>query len=169
MNIIVLFNVPSIGKQVTSDLRWFSNNKPLITDMEDEHIKNARCWLFRQLSSLKALGYNEPFKNGFNYTEWFAILGQEEKRRIAVAERKRQKEIEKLRLATLSGKAKKAKAAKLLSGIPSDEAIAEAKEILGLKTVKTARKKEIENSKNSYFRYCYGTDKCDVAFESYLD
>jgi len=110
---------------------------------------------------------NEPFKNGFNYTEWFAILGQEEKRRIAV-ERKRQEEIEKLRLATLSKKAKKAKAAKLLSGIPSDEAIAEAKEILGLKTVKTATKKEIENSENSYSRSCYGTDNCDAAFESFL-
>ena len=153
MKIIVLFTVPTIGKQITSDLRWFSNNKPLITDMEDEHIKNARCWMHRQLRSLKDLGYNEPINNGFTYSEWLAILGTEEKRRVAIIKRNRQNEIERLRLKTLSEREKKSKAAKLLANSPTDADIARAKQILG-----------IVSEDND----CSGFDHADTAFESEL-
>lgn len=155
MKIIILFNVPTIGKQITSDLRWFSNNKPLITDMEDEHIKNARCWLHRQIVSLKALSYKEPINNGFTYSEWLAILGMEEKRRMMIIERDRQNEIEQLRLKTLSEREKKAKAAKLLANSPSDLDIARARQILGI----VSKRNDTD---------CSGLDHHDQAIESMM-
>lgn len=81
MKITILFSIPSMGIQITSDIRWISANNPYLIEMGCDHIANARMWLNRKIKEHRELGYPEPVINGFSYSQWFTILTEEEKRR----------------------------------------------------------------------------------------
>ena len=132
----ILFIVATIGKQITSDTRWINNSgSPLITEMTDDHIRNTRCWLLRQVEALDELGYEEPYNGNYTYSEWLKILEGEEGRRKAVIRAKELDKINKLKLATLSLATRKKRAAKLLEN-PTAANIAEAEELLGFEITK---------------------------------
>lgn len=130
--------------EILSNLRWFGKNQPLITEMGDEHIRNARVWLYNKINTLSILGYNLPINNGFDYGQWLVILANEENRRLAIIEKAKFDEVEMLRIAAMSSEMRKSKARKLLSN-PSEENINEAKKLL---QIKIADKKSIATTKS---------------------
>lgn len=134
----ILFTIKFVDQpsaQILSNQRWFGNEQPLITEMSNEHLQNARVWLYGKINSLRILGYNMPVKNGFDYSQWLVILKDEENRRLAVIEQAQFEKIEALRIATLSTATRKRKAAQLLEN-PTDENIAKAEKLLQIKSVK---------------------------------
>ncbi len=121
----ILFKIGSV--EIISDLRWIGQGQPLITEMTDTHIQNTRCWLYRQIQSIKALGYAEPVQNGFTYSEWLSIFAKEEDRRKEIVQKEKEEKIEKLKFKTLSVREKKNQAKKLLASphIPGNIELAE--------------------------------------------
>ena len=121
----ILFKIGSV--EIVSDLRWVGQGQPLITEMTDTHIQNTRCWLYRQIQSLKALEYSEPVQNGFTYSQWLSIFEKEENRRKEIIENTAKAKIEELKLKTLSVREKKNRAKKLLASthIPGNVELAE--------------------------------------------
>lgn len=142
----ILFISKFVGQgsvEILSNLRWFGKDQPLITEMSDEHIRNARVWLFNKIVALRNLGYPLPTNNGFCYDQWLVILADEENRRQNIIEKARLDEIEMLRVAAMSTGMRKSKARKLLQD-PSEENINEAKKLLQIKSIdeKTRSKKQ---------------------------
>ncbi len=126
----ILFKIGSV--EILSNLCWISINQPLVTEMTDEHIRNARCWLHRQIQSIKALGYEEPIANGYSYSKWLDILAKEEKRRKEVVDTQKQQKIEELKLKTLSIREKKNQAKKLLASPHIEGNVELAEKLLSL-------------------------------------
>jgi hypothetical protein len=119
--------------EILSNQRWFGKDQPLITEMSDEHIRNARVWLYKQVNALSILEYAFPVKNGFNYAQWLVIFKDEEYRRKSVILQQKRNKVEELRIAAMSTSERKRRARKLLE-TPTTANVVEAEILLYPKT-----------------------------------
>ena len=101
----------------------------LLSTMTCQHIKNARIWLNNRIKEHSELGYATPIYKGICATKWFQMLTDEENRRIAVRNATVERQIELLKIKTMSDSEKRKKAAKLLEN-PTKENLEKARELL---------------------------------------
>jgi hypothetical protein len=129
----ILFKVQtSIGLlEILDNICWINSSQPTIISMTDEHIKNARLWLYGQIQKHEALGYTVPKVGGFDYNDWMIILKREEYRRQAVRDQELADRIKGLEMKAMSTVERKKEAKKLLAS-PTNENIAAAEKLLNV-------------------------------------
>jgi len=95
-SLTIIASIPTIGIEILSDQRWIDKGRTHIIDMEDDHLRNAVLWAYRQWKTEEGAKLAPAIVYGFTYRQWYMILKEVYDKRIEKQEQEEKKQITRL-------------------------------------------------------------------------